>query len=65
MPNGKKSDPFRAQFFEFGLDDYLKDFERLWWLSKQETLLPAGLDIGSGKSRAKNQAFTRQSKSFR
>jgi type I restriction-modification system DNA methylase subunit len=34
----KESDPFRAQFFEFGLDDYLKDFERLWWLSKQETI---------------------------
>jgi type I restriction-modification system DNA methylase subunit len=33
----KESDPFRAQFFEFGLDDYLKDFERLWWLSKEET----------------------------
>jgi type I restriction-modification system DNA methylase subunit len=34
----KESDPFRAQFFEFGIDDYLKDFERLWWLSKQETI---------------------------
>jgi len=33
----KESDPFRAQFIEFGLDDYLKDFERLWWLSKTET----------------------------
>ena len=33
----KESDPFRAQFFEFGIDDYLKDFERLWWLSKPET----------------------------
>lgn len=33
----KESDPFRAQFIEFGLDDYLKDFERLWWLSKPET----------------------------
>lgn len=33
----KENDPFRAQFFEFGLDDYLKDFERLWWLSKEET----------------------------
>ncbi|MCL4840171.1 MAG: N-6 DNA methylase, partial [Thermoanaerobaculia bacterium] len=33
----KESDPFRAQFFEFGLDDYLKDFERFWWLSKEET----------------------------
>ena len=33
----KESDPFRAQFIEFGIDDYLKDFERLWWLSKAET----------------------------
>jgi len=34
----KESNPFSAQFIEFGLDDYLKDFERLWWLSKPETL---------------------------
>ena len=33
----KESDPFRAQFIEFGLDDYLKDFERFWWLSREET----------------------------
>ncbi len=33
----KESNPFSAQFIEFGLDDYLKDFERLWWLSKPET----------------------------
>src|SRR6266498_312269 len=32
----KESNPFSAQFIEFGLDDYLKDFERLWWLSKPE-----------------------------
>lgn len=32
----KESDPFRAQFFEFNLDSYLTDFERLWWLSKEE-----------------------------
>ena len=34
----KESNPFSAQFIEFGLDDYLKDFERLWWLSKGETI---------------------------
>ena len=34
----KESNPFSAQFIEFGLDDYLKEFERLWWLSKRETL---------------------------
>ena len=33
----KESDPFRAQFFEFDLDGYLSDFERLWWLSRPET----------------------------
>lgn len=44
----KESDPFRAQFFEFGLDDYLKDFERLWWLSKQETI-SRRLDIEAEK----------------
>ena len=33
----KETDPFRAQFFEFDLDTYLTDFERLWWLSKEET----------------------------
>ncbi|MBC7878169.1 MAG: N-6 DNA methylase [Anaerolineales bacterium] len=34
----KESDPFRAQFIEFNLDTYLTDFERLWWLSKAETV---------------------------
>jgi type I restriction-modification system DNA methylase subunit len=34
----KQSDPFRAQFFAFDLDSYLTDFNRLWWLSKEETL---------------------------
>ena len=33
----KESNPFNAQFIEFGLDDYLNDFERLWWLSRPET----------------------------
>ena len=33
----KEADPFRAQFFEFNLDTYLSDFDRLWWLSKGET----------------------------
>jgi type I restriction-modification system DNA methylase subunit len=31
--------PVQRQFIEFGLDDYLKEFERLWWLSKEETLV--------------------------
>ncbi|MDP1624199.1 MAG: N-6 DNA methylase [bacterium] len=44
----KESDPFRAQFFEFGLDDYLKDFERFWWLSKPETIARR-LDIEAEK----------------
>ncbi len=34
----KETDPFRAQFVEFDLDSYLTDFERLWWLSKTETV---------------------------
>ena len=34
----KESNPFSAQFVEFDLDTYLTDFERLWWLSKPETL---------------------------
>jgi hypothetical protein len=34
----KESNPFSAQFIEFGLDEYLRDFERLWWLSKVETV---------------------------
>jgi type I restriction-modification system DNA methylase subunit len=33
----KETDPFRAQFVEFDLDSYLSDFERLWWLSREET----------------------------
>ncbi|KAA0280635.1 MAG: hypothetical protein EDM79_03575, partial [Chloroflexi bacterium] len=33
----KETDPFRAQFIEFDLDNYLTDFDRLWWLSKGET----------------------------
>jgi type I restriction-modification system DNA methylase subunit len=35
----KESDPFRAQFLEFGLDSYLTDFSRLWWFSREETLV--------------------------
>ncbi len=34
----KESDPLRAQFFEFNVDSYLSDFERLWWLSKPEII---------------------------
>ncbi len=34
----KESNPFSAQFFELSLDTYLTDFERLWWLSKEQTL---------------------------
>src|SRR5215216_3516771 len=34
----KESNPFSAQFIEFDLDSYLTNFERLWWLSKPETL---------------------------
>jgi len=33
----KETDPFRAQFIGFDLDSYLKDFECLWWLSREET----------------------------
>ena len=33
-----ETDPFQAQFFELNLDTYLTDFERLWWLSKEETI---------------------------
>ncbi|HKZ38677.1 MAG TPA: N-6 DNA methylase, partial [Chryseolinea sp.] len=35
----KESNPFRAQFFEFNLETYLSDFERLWWLSREQTEL--------------------------
>jgi type I restriction-modification system DNA methylase subunit len=34
----KETDPFQTQFCEFNLDSYLTDFNRLWWLSKDETL---------------------------
>jgi type I restriction-modification system DNA methylase subunit len=34
----KESNPFSAQFVEFDLDSYLSDFERLWWLSRSETV---------------------------
>lgn len=34
----KEANPFSAQFIEFDLDSYLTDFERLWWLSKSETM---------------------------
>jgi type I restriction-modification system DNA methylase subunit len=30
--------PFQAEFLAFNLDSYLTDFERLWWLSRHETL---------------------------
>jgi type I restriction-modification system DNA methylase subunit len=33
----KETDPFRAQFLDFNLESYLTDFERLWWLSREET----------------------------
>jgi len=34
----KESNPFSAQFFELNVDNYLSEFERLWWLSKAETV---------------------------
>jgi len=34
----KESNPFSAQFIAFDRDTYLTDFERLWWLSKPETI---------------------------
>ena len=34
----KESNPFSAQFIEFSLDTYLSEFERLWWLSRDETI---------------------------
>ena len=34
----KTDNPLLAQFIEFNLDTYLTDFERLWWLSKEEVL---------------------------
>ncbi len=43
----KESDPFRAQFFELGLDEYTKN-DRLWWLSKQETIAKR-LDVEAEK----------------
>lgn len=44
----KERDPFRAQFFEFDLDSYLTDFDRLWWLSKPE-ISARRLDIEAEK----------------
>lgn len=35
----KEDNPFRALFFEFNLDTYLTDFERMWWLSREQTAL--------------------------
>src|SRR6266540_4899608 len=35
----KEANPFSAQFFELTVDTYLTDFERLWWLSKEQTLV--------------------------
>ncbi len=35
----KEDNPFRAQFIEFDLDSYLSDFDRLWWLSREQTSL--------------------------
>ncbi|MCX6028244.1 MAG: N-6 DNA methylase [Chloroflexi bacterium] len=32
----KEDNPLRAQFLEFGVDSYLADFDRLWWLSRPE-----------------------------
>ena len=34
----KEDNPLRAQFIDFGVDTYLADFERLWWLSRTETV---------------------------
>ncbi len=34
----KESNPFSAQFFELNVESYLTDFDRLWWLSKEETI---------------------------
>jgi hypothetical protein len=33
----KEMNPLNAQFIEFNVDTYLSDFERLWWLSREET----------------------------
>ena len=44
----KEENPFRAQFFEFDLDGYITDFERLWWLSRKETV-QGRLDIEAEK----------------
>lgn len=40
----KERNPFQAQFIEFTVDTYLSDFERLWWLSREQTEL-GRLDI--------------------
>jgi hypothetical protein len=34
----KEDNPLRAKFIDFGVDTYLADFERLWWLSRPETV---------------------------
>lgn len=34
----KEDNPLRAQFIDFGVDTYLADFERLWWLSRPQTV---------------------------
>jgi len=33
----KESNPFRAEFLQFNLESYLSDFERLLWLSREQT----------------------------
>ncbi|MGQ0604251.1 MAG: hypothetical protein ACT4QE_21420, partial [Anaerolineales bacterium] len=33
----QEPDPLRAQFIEFNLETYLSDFDRLWWLSREQT----------------------------
>jgi len=32
----KEDNPLRAQFIDFSVDTYLRDFDRLWWLSRPE-----------------------------
>src|SRR5215207_22983 len=55
----KESNPFSAQFIEFDLDSYLTDFERLWWLSKPETVARR-LDLEAEKvgKKVKRQAVS-------
>src|SRR3990172_8853884 len=33
----KEANPFRAEFLNFDLETYLSDFDRLWWLSREQT----------------------------